>query len=92
MNPPQGPDPQLCLILPQIPPMVLAGVVGKLALSFSTVGVLEELGEGPGVPVLSLSPTDSTVVVGWSGAGLANPYTELAMLGRNKESVKTLDT
>ena len=67
--------------------MVLAGVVGKLALPFSAVGVPEVLGEELGVPVLSLSSTDSTVV-GLSGAaekggalpntgGLANSYTEL---------------
>ena len=83
--------------------MVLAGVVGKLALLFSAVGVPEVLGEGPGVPVPSWPSTDSTGVVGLLGAaekggalpntgGLANLYTELATLGRNKGSVKTLDT
>ena len=84
-------------------PMVLAGVVGKLALPFSAVGVPEVLGEGLGVPVPSWPSTDSTGVVGFSGAaekggalpstgGVDNPYTELAMPGRNRGSVKTLDT
>ena len=81
--------------------MVGTGVVGKLALLFSAEGVPEVPGEGLGVPMLSWPSTDFTGVVGLSGAdekgralpstgGVANPYTELAMLGKNKGSVKTV--
>ena len=77
--------------------------MGNPALLFSAVGALTVLGEGLGGTVLSLSSPDPRGMVGQSWAAVKGGapentgsmiilYTELTMLGRNKESVKTAGT
>ena len=75
----------------------------EFSLLLSAEGVPEVLGKRLGISVLSMSSAGLVGAVGFSGAaekggallgtgGVANPYTELAMPGRNRGSVKTLDT
>ena len=77
--------------------------MSELTLLFSAEGVPTVLGEGAGISVSSTSSAGLVEAVDFSCAaekggalsstgGVATSYAELAMPGRNKGSVKTLDT